>query len=683
MTSINDTIDGAEEFHDPLEGLVEKTKTDPGAPFAPEVLEALAALQKDDRAAFEKLRMQLKKEAKCRVKALDEALIEGHGGSGHKPTQADILVGLAQAAELFHTADRTGFADIGINGHRETWPLRSKGFSLWLTCRFYEETGGAPSSEALKSARNTLEAKAQFNAPERVIHIRTAGADGRIYIDLCDETWRAVEIDSTGWRVIDNPPVRFRRTKGMLPLPIPVAGGSIKELRPYINVRPTVDGQPSFSDADFVLAVAWILAALRPRGPYPNLAPLGEQGTAKTTLATLLRMLIDPNVVKTRALPRDEHNLFVAANNVHVLPFDNVSYLPEWLSDAMCRQATGGGYSTRELYTDEDEILFNVVRPVILNGIEEIITKPDLAERSIPLTLVPIPENKRRPEEDLLAAFEADRPRILGALLDAMATGLRRLPEVRSRLKNLPRMADFAFWVTACETAFWEAGTFMNAYTANIAGAVETILHHNTVATAVRDFMAMQQPATTWTGTATELLELLGRVAGEKATKTKFWPTDGARLSGRLRRVATFLRKVGIEINLAQEGHQRTRTVTITLVDGQGTPEGEAASDAKTDGQRHETDGQHHETDGQHHRGEANGSGDSSVAEDAARRMSDEIIGEIANVYQEEAANRQRKNGTVDFDALDDWFCKGLVTLDKPIEFVTAVLQRVKKRLSA
>jgi hypothetical protein len=326
MIDINETIDGAEEFHDPLEGLVEKTKTDPGAPFTPEVLEALAALRKNDRAAFEKLRTQLKKEAGCRVKALDEAMAEGHGG-GHKPTQADILVDLAQDIELFHTNDKTGFADVDVGGHRQTWPIRSKGFGLWLTCRFHEETGGAPSSEALKSARNTLEAKAQFNAPERMVYIRVGGADGRIYLDLCDETWRAVEIDSTGWKVIDRPPVRFRRTKGMLPLPIPVAGGSIGELRPYINVRPTVDGKPDVSDADFVLIVAWLLAALRPQGPYPNLVPLGEQGTAKTTAATLLRMLIDPNVVRTRALPRNEHDLFVAANSVHVLPFDNVSGL--------------------------------------------------------------------------------------------------------------------------------------------------------------------------------------------------------------------------------------------------------------------------------------------------------------------------------------------------------------------
>ncbi len=208
---------------DPLAGLAEKTAADPGAPFMPEALEALAALKKDNRAAFEALRSQLKK-AGCRVTALDDAIAEENGTPGGRgPTQADILIDLAQTAELFHTPDGTGFADLDINGHRETWPIRAKGFRRWLARRFFEETGGAPSSEALQSALNVIEAKAHFDAPERQVHIRVGGLDGRLYLDLGDETWRAVEIDATGWRVIDNPPVRFRRASGMKPTADPGA----------------------------------------------------------------------------------------------------------------------------------------------------------------------------------------------------------------------------------------------------------------------------------------------------------------------------------------------------------------------------------------------------------------------------------------------------------------------------
>jgi hypothetical protein len=621
--TIEETIDGAEDVRDPLEGLVEKTKVDPGAPFTPEVLERLAALKHDDRAAFETLRAQLKI-AGCRVTALDKALAEESGDAGGRgPTQADILVDLAQAAALFHTADGTGFADIDVNGHRETWPIHSKSFRRWLTRRYFEQTNGAPNSDALKSAFNVIEAKAQFDAPERIVYIRVGGLDGRIYLDLCDEAWRAVEIDADGWRVIDTPPIRFRRTAGMLPLPLPETGGSIEELRPFLNVR---------SDDEFILAVAFLLAALRDRGPYPPLALFGEHGTAKSTFAKFLRVLIDPNTVLLRALPRDDRDLYIAATNAHVLGYDNISFLADWISDTFCRLSTGGGFATRELYTDQDEVLFDAIRPMILNGIEEVVNRADLADRTIFLTLEPIPEDKRRAEEELWAAFAVVQPRVLGALLDAVATGLRRLPKLA--LQKLPRMADFAIWATACETglrrcdgAFWAEGTFVRVYHRNIDEAVEMILAANPIATAVRAFMTMQTQ-TSWTGTATDLLDLLGRVAGEKATKAKTWPADATRLAGKLRRAATFLRKVGIEIDLKRE--DKGRTITITT--------GNSAS--------------------------ANG-------------LSDKRIHELATECLDIAANQLEATGNVDRAALERWLREKVVAEGVSPVAVEGVLKQI------
>jgi hypothetical protein len=192
---IADAIDGAEEMYDPLDGLAEKTVADPGAPFMAEALEALGALKKDSRAAFEALRSRLKK-AGCRVTALDNAISEETGETGGRgPTQADILIGLARTAELFHTPDSVGFADLDINGHRETWPIRSKGFRRWLARCFFEETGGAPSSEALQSALNVIEAKAHFDAPERVVFVRVDGLDGKLYLE--DRIYNAKDFDRT------------------------------------------------------------------------------------------------------------------------------------------------------------------------------------------------------------------------------------------------------------------------------------------------------------------------------------------------------------------------------------------------------------------------------------------------------------------------------------------------------
>jgi len=208
---------------------------------------------------------------------------------------------LVQEVELFHTADHVAFADVQVNGHRENWPIRSKSSHQLLRRRSYEKTGKAPSAGMLQSAMDEFEAKAQFDGPEQAVYVRVGGLEGKLYLDLCDNAWRAVEIDATGWRIIDNPPVRFRRTPGMKPLPVPVRGGSIETLRPLVNVS---------SDADFVLVVSWALAALRNRGPYPLLVVGGEQGSAKSTCQAFLRALVDPNTAPRRASPPNEHDLY-------------------------------------------------------------------------------------------------------------------------------------------------------------------------------------------------------------------------------------------------------------------------------------------------------------------------------------------------------------------------------------
>jgi len=506
--------------------------------------------------------------------AVADALAEEDDDTdGRAPKQADVLINLAQSAELFHTPSGDGYADIAINDHRETWLIRSKGFRRWLTRRFFEETGGAPNSDALQSALNVIEARAHFDAPEREVHIRVGGLDGRLYLDLTDDQWRAVEIDATGWRIIGEPPVRFRRTSGMKPISPPVEGGKIDALRAFLNVK---------DDADFVLVVAWALAALRNCGPYPVLALSGEQGSAKSTFSTVLRALVDPNTSPLRALPHSDRDLFIAANNGHVLAFDNVSGLPSWISDTLCRLATGGGFSVRQLFTDQDEVLFEATRPVILNGIEDVVTRPDLADRAVLLTLEPIPEEKRRPEAEFWVAFDAERPRILGALLDAVAAGLKHLPEIR--LDKLPRMADFALWATACETSLWPAGTFRSAYGGNLDQAVEGVIDADPVASAVRALIA---PRAEWAGTASELLSELSAMAGERLSNSKGWPDSPRALSGRLRRAATFLRKGGIDILFKREGRACTRFIHITSTktssanNGPAQPSAPSASSAQ------------------------------------------------------------------------------------------------------
>jgi hypothetical protein len=485
---------------------------------------------------------------------IETASVESDKG---KEKQADVLIRLAARAGFFHTPDGVGYADVDVNGHRETWPLRSKGFKRWLQMQFYVQKGGAPNSEAVQSALGVLDAKAQFNSPEMPIHVRLAGDADRIYIDCANPTWSAIEVSPAGWQEIPASPLRFRRAAGMQSQVTPARGGSIELLRPFLNVK---------SKDDFVLAAAWTLGALRHRGPYPVMVLAGEHGSAKSTFENVVRSLVDPSTTPVRALPREDRDLFIAATNGHVLAFDNVSGIPAWVSDTLCRLATGGGFAVRQLYSDGDEVLFDACRPIILNGIEDVVTRPDLADRSLFLTLEPIPESKRRAEAEFWAAFAMQKPLILGALLDALAAGLRRLPA--TRLDALPRMADFAIWATACEAALWRPGTFISAYRGNLADVVDNVLEADPVAVSV---LKLMEARTTWSGTASDLLGALRELASEQVLKSKAWPADSKRLGGRLRRAAPFLRKVGLGVTFERVGRGRTKRITVApLPDGVG-----------------------------------------------------------------------------------------------------------------
>ena len=461
-----------------------------------------------------------------------------------------MITNLAVGAELFHTADGTAFADLMIDGHRETWAVRSIRLRSWLRRKYYEATGAAPGAGAISSALNLLEARAQFDAPRRTVYLRVAEHDGRIYLDLADDCWRAVEIGPDGWQVITCPPIRFRRAAGMLPLPMPRRGGSIGALASFFNLP---------NRNDFVLVVAWLLAALRPGGPYPLLAVSGEQGSAKTVLAKILRALIDPNAAPVRTAPREERDLFIAAGNGHLLAFDNLSDLPACVSDALCRLASGGSFAVRQLYTDRDEVLFQAARPIILNGIEDIITRPDLADRAIFLNLPHLQEERRRAENEMWCDFVSAQPHILGALLNAASHGLRALPEVR--LQQLPRMADFALWASACETAFCPTGGFLHAYKANRRSAIENVVDADPVAARIRDIMAER---TMWSGNASDLLRVGAHPSRDDASRTDVgWPKSPRALAGRLRRVQTPLRALGIDISFGREGRAGARIIRL------------------------------------------------------------------------------------------------------------------------
>jgi hypothetical protein len=467
--------------------------------------------------------------------------------------QATTLVELANDAELFHTPEGDEYATVNCGEHFETWSLKLRGFRDWLMRRFYESEGSAPSAQAVQDALDVLRGRARFDGATYEVHTRIAEHEGAIYLDLCDEQWRAVCINHEGWKVLSRPPVKFRRSKGMLELPQPMRGGTVDKLRDFINV----------SSDDWPLIVSWLVATFRPDKPFPVLALHGEQGSAKSTTARVLRSLIDPNKADLRSEPREERDLMIAAKNAWLIALDNLSRIQSWLSDALCRLATGGGFATRELYANDEEVLFDAKRPILLNGIEELATRSDLLERAIVLNLPTIPEDKRRTETQFWREFTTARPLILGALLDAVSGALRDYEGVR--LEKLPRMADFAQWATAAEPYLGLAkDAFMGAYTGNRAASNDLALEASPVAEAVLSFIESEGG---WFGTSSELLKELNSRTGEDIQRQKGWPKAANALSGILKRRASNLRAAGVDVIRANRaGKNGSRIIQLERI---------------------------------------------------------------------------------------------------------------------
>lgn len=469
-----------------------------------------------------------------------------------EPSQATRIVELAYESGIspFRDSDGDPYAIIPIGEHEETWPIRADGFKLHLAQLYYRESDKAPGSQMLVDARNILEGDARFAGPVIPVAVRIAEFAGQLLLDLGDPSWRVVSISRAGWTIREagDIPVRFRRPKGLQALPLPTQPGDITLLRPLLNLD---------DPCDFVLVVGWLLGALYPLGARPLLQVLGEQGSAKSSVARVLRGLLDPNLLALRAAPKDEGDLLIAARNNALLAFDNLSSLPRWFSDALCRLATGGGLSKRELYTDVDEVLLDARRPVLLTGISEVATASDLLDRAITVTLPPIPADQRKTERGLQQATKQAQPHILAGILDAAVVGLQRVDDLV--LPDPPRMADFVTWVEACAPALdWEPGRFLAALRDNRRRADSVAIESVPIGPAL---LVLMETTDRWEGTSTELLVRLGGLVPEAVRRERSWPTQANQFSAMLQRVVPNLRPEGIEVRLRRSGGRRLITV--------------------------------------------------------------------------------------------------------------------------
>jgi hypothetical protein len=544
-------------------GEVVKAKDLPGLYRDRALLADLAAVKGVDRAAFAEMVALLRGVKGFSTRQLDDVMDVLRPGGGAGDTAADAetdaarLVRLgSEGVELFHDPAGMPYVWVTAAGRRECHPLRSRWFIKRVKRQFYEESRRTPSAETFKSALDILEFEAD-QGPCREVFVRRAEvADPddptRVvsFLDLADGSGQAVMMSRDGWQIVDDPSVPFLRPPGMLPLPQPERGGSLDELWGFLNL----------GLRDRVLVVAFVTACLRPRGPYTVLIVFGEQGSTKSTFCAVLRRLVDPHSAPLRNLPRDERDLLISAVHSGLLVFDNVSYLSETMSDALCRIATGSGFSTRRLFTDDEEVHFAAVRPVVVNGIEETASRGDLLQRALLVELPGIGGAARRTETSFWDEFQAAHPRLLGAVLDAVVGGLAALP--KTTLERLPRMADFGLWGEAvCRALGLPPGEFLAAYEDNQARAEGLTLESSPVGTAILTLMADRPP---WAGTAARLLSELGELV-DSSQRRKGWPSSPKGMGSALRRVAPALRAHGIDVAFDRETDKgRTRLIMLT-----------------------------------------------------------------------------------------------------------------------
>lgn len=459
-----------------------------------------------------------------------------------------LMVRMAEREhELFHGTDNSDetYATLRVDGVVRTFRIDSSDYSRRLRHMFYQRFGNAPSDKIVTEAVKTLQGIALFDRPAIPVFTRFGYTADAIYIDLADDAGHAVKIAASGWQVVTETDVRFIRQPNMEPMPLPTEG-DLRDLRRFIH---TTD------DNAWALCSSWAVSALMPKGPYPLLVLSGPQGSAKTTATRTLMKLIDPRKGGTRATPASNRDLAIAAQNAHLMTFDNLQRVQPWLSDGLCRLATGGGFATRKLYTNDEEAVFEACRPIVLNGIEAVATAPDLLDRSLLVELEPVDPDERMTEKEYWQAFDKAYPQLLAGLCDAVSMAMRNRDNVHH--VDLPRMADAARWsISAAPALGLNPDAFMQAYSAQQRVADQMALEAAPIGEALARFIDHHE---LWEGTADELLRELRRF--DTDGEHRYWPQSPTALGKQLTRLEPVLRRCGYAVSRERDSTRNRRRI--------------------------------------------------------------------------------------------------------------------------
>jgi len=456
-------------------------------------------------------------------------------------SKAEAMIKVAlKNGDYFRDNLNRPFATVDINGKKRTIKVNTNDFRAYLRRLDSQVNNHIANKATIETAIDHLVSFCLYDGEIKPVSFRIAGLENDIYVDIGDQSYQAIKVSSDGWTMVSDPPVKFVRSQSQGELPIPVKGGSVFALRPFL---------PLMHDEDFIMTVSWLVSSFSPRGPYAILVLDGPQGSGKSSMVRVIRSLLDPSKASNRMIPASSRDLAINAVNAWVLDFDNMSGCPKWLSDILCSIATEGTFATRMLYSDDSEMLFPIMRPIMLSGINDLKPESDMAQRAIAIHCPFMKPADRLPEEVFWQEFNQLKPALFGAVLDAVAAALKN----KNSIENIeyPRMADFCrFSVAATAGLPWKAEDFLAAYSGNINNIGNSQLEGDPVAAVIAAMMCEHQKLVL---SATEVFTFMEgqNWVSEKVRKSEAWPKTVNTLRDRLTRVSTFLAAKGIEVNLA------------------------------------------------------------------------------------------------------------------------------------
>lgn len=455
--------------------------------------------------------------------------------TNRKPKTAEIIVALIESKEilLFHDDLKQGYISINKTGAK-VLKIKSRDSKAWIRHLVFTELKQTISSEVFKEILQTLESKALIEGDLYKLSTRVAKTKKAIYYDLGE---KSVEITTQGWKITSTPPILFKRLPHQKPQVQPEKNGVPQDLLEFVNLK---------DKNQQILFLISLATSFIPGWPHPIPVIFGSQGSAKSTLCRIFKDMVDPSVIKDLSMPRNNTQFIQTASHHWVYNLDNLSYLPDWLSDSLSRAVTGSGFSKRELFTDDEDFIYTFKRVILLNGINTVVSKPDLLDRSILFNLERITDKKREKEEDFWNRYLKAKPKILGGFFSAISEAMKVINSIK--LSKIPRMADFAVWgVALAQPMGYERKDFLNAYDLSIASQHDEALENSQIGTGILNILKEKG---VWEGTTTELLNELEKRAGalKLNIKSKKWPKSATWLSRAIEIIKYNLESKGVEI---------------------------------------------------------------------------------------------------------------------------------------